>query len=255
MGPILVTGGTATLGRPLVRQLRDAGHEVRVFSRRSRPEGEVGWAAGDLVTGRGVDEAVAGVEAIVHCASDPKRPRDDREAGRNLIAAAASAGSSHLVYISIVGVDRIPFGYYKAKWEVERLVEGSGLPWTILRATQFHDLVLSLLESVARLPVMPLPAATSVQPVEAAEVAAHLAVLAGGGAQGRVPEMGGPEVRDVGDLARAYLRARGRRRPLLRVPIPGSMAAALRRGALLAPDHATGRRTWEEFLAAKRWQE
>lgn len=254
MGSILVTGGTGTLGRSVVRLLRDAGREVRVFSRRARPEGEVGWASGDLLTGRGVDEAVAGVETIIHCASDPGRPRNDIEGARRLIAAAARAGSPHLVYISIVGVDRMAFGYYKAKLRVEGMVEGSGLPWTIFRATQFHHLVLSLLKPLARLPVVPLPAATSFQPVEPAEVAAHLVELAGGGAQGRVADMGGPEVRDAGDLARAYLRARGRRRPVLRVPLPGSAAAALRRGANLAPDHATGRRTWEEFLAAKGWR-
>ena len=113
-----------------------------------------------------------------------------------------------------MGIDRIPFGYYKSKLDVERQAESSGLPWTILRATQFHELLLRVLAAAARLPVMVLPAATSFQPVAAAEVAARLAELATGPPAGRVPDMGGPEVRGVDELARMYLEASG--------PAPGT---------------------------------
>ena len=195
MGPYLVTGGTGTLGRIVVRRLMEQGRDVRVLSRRPRSagwaataHGPAEWAVGDLRRGRGVDAAVAGAEVIVHCATG----RDDAGAARHLIAAALRAGRPHLAYISIVGIDRIPFGYYRSKLAVERQVEGSGLPWTVLRTTQFHELILRGCRALARLPVMPVPAHVAFQPIDAGEVAGRLAELATGPAAGRVPDMGGP---------------------------------------------------------------
>jgi uncharacterized protein YbjT (DUF2867 family) len=252
-GPILVTGGTGTLGRPLVQCLAAQGRSVRVLSRKPAPAGQdtaaaqVTRATGDLKTGLGIDAAVAGAEVIVHCATG----RGDAAAARNLIDAARRAGRPHIVYISIVGIDRVPMGYYKTKLEVERQVEASGLPWTVLRATQFHQLILRGCEILARLPVMLVPAATPLQPIDAAEVAVRLAELAAAPAAGRVPDMGGPEVREADELARIYQEARGRRRRLLPVRLPGAVFAGLRRGDLLARDHATGRVTFAQFLAGR----
>jgi len=245
MTAILVTGSTGTLGRALVPQLTAAGHEVRAFSRRPRPSSTPpqAWATGDLRANTGLDEALAGIDVIVHCAS---AQRGDQVAAQNLIAAARRAGAPHLVYISIVGVDQVPVGYYRAKLAVERLVEDSGLPWTILRATQFHELILRGCELLARLPVLLVPAATSFQPVSSGEVATRLAGLAGQPPAGRVPDMGGPQVRTSRDL-----RASGRRRRVLPVWLPGRASAGLRRGGLLAPGHATGTMTFDEFLAAR----
>jgi uncharacterized protein YbjT (DUF2867 family) len=248
-GPILVTGGTGTLGRIVVRRLIAADRTVRVLSRRPAPAepGPADWVTGDLKTGGGLAAAVAGAGVIVHCATG----RGDVAAGRNLIAAARAAGSPHLVYISIVGVDRAPVGYYKSKFAMERQVEAAGLPWTILRATQFHELILRGCEALAHLPVLPVPAGTAFQPVAAAEVADRLAGLATGPAAGRVPDFGGPEVRAAAGLARGYLRARGRRRPVLPVRLPGAAFAGYRRGDHLAPDHAAGRVTFDQFLASR----
>jgi uncharacterized protein YbjT (DUF2867 family) len=251
MQPILVTGATGTLGRSLVPQLLGAGHGVRALSRKAHPPGAAGWFVGDLSTGTGLDQALAGVGTIVHCASDFRHPRADLDGSRKLIESAHRAGDPHLVYISIVGVDRVPSGYYRTKLAVERMVEASGLPWTILRATQFHDLIFMALEWLVRLPVLPVPAGFRFQPVDAPEVAAELVAVAGGEPRGRVPDMGGPEVRNAGDLARTYLRARRRRRPVLPLYLPGSVAAGFRRGGNLAPDRACGRRTWEAFLAER----
>jgi uncharacterized protein YbjT (DUF2867 family) len=269
-GLILVTGGTGTLGQHVVRVLAADGHHVRVLSRRPRPAGQgqpgqgqpgrgqsghgqsdrghIDWATGDLRKGRGIGAAVAGASAIVHCATG--LGKSDVQATSNLIE-EARLERPHLVFISIVGIDRVPVGYYKSKLEAERLVEASALPWTILRATQFHQLILRGCDALAHLPVLPVPAGTSFQPVEAAEVAGRLATLAVDGAAGRVPDMGGPEVRGADDLARAYLKARGRRRPVLPVLLPGPAFAGLRRGALLTPDHAVGRVTFGQFLAER----
>jgi uncharacterized protein YbjT (DUF2867 family) len=249
MGLILVTGGTGTLGAIVVRQLEAQGQDVRVLSRRPPPAGagDRAWATGDLRKGRGIDAAVAGAGVIVHCATG----LGDVGAARRLIEAARRAGRPHLVYISIVGVDRVPVGYYKSKLEVERQVEDSGLPWTVLRATQFHDLILRGCQALARLPVLLVPARTSFQPVDAAEVAERLAGLAVGPPAGRVPDLGGPEIRSTADLARSYLTARGLHRPVLAVRIPGAAFAGFGRGGHLAPEHAVGRKTFTQFLAGR----
>jgi uncharacterized protein YbjT (DUF2867 family) len=150
---VLVTGGTSRLGRRVVRRLRDAGRDVRVLTRRS-PEATDGvrHLTGDLRSGEGVDAAVDGVAAIVHCATSGK---GDVATTRTLVRAASRAGSPHLVYVSIVGVDHLPaWGYSKAKLQAERVVADSGLPWTILRATQFYDYLLAGLRRMARLPVV-----------------------------------------------------------------------------------------------------
>jgi uncharacterized protein YbjT (DUF2867 family) len=170
--PVLVTGGTGRLGRRVVRRLRDAGCDVRVLTRHSREATDgIQFLTGDLRSGEGVDAAVDGVAAVVHCATSTK---GDVEATRHLVQAASRAGSPHLVYVSIVGVDHLStWGYPKAKLQAERIVADSGLPWTILRATQFYDYVLAGLRKLARLPVVPVPAGFLVQPIDPDEVAAR----------------------------------------------------------------------------------
>ncbi|UKY48966.1 SDR family oxidoreductase [Streptomyces inhibens] len=252
MATILVTGGTGTLGRPLVDRLLDDGHDVRSLSRRphtgtQRPR--LRSYAVDLHDGTGLAEAMAGADAIVHCATTPTG--GDAEAAGRLVEEAKAAGVPHLVYISIVGVDRVPISYYRTKLAVERLIEDSGLGWTVLRTTQFHNLVLGVIKAGARSPVLPVPTGIRVQPVEVREVADRLAELAAGEPAGRVADMGGPEVLTARDLVRATLEAGGRRRLLMPLWLPGSGAAALRRGGNLTPEHADGRRTYAEFLAER----
>jgi uncharacterized protein YbjT (DUF2867 family) len=252
----LVTGGTGTLGRLVVPMLRDAGCKVRVLTRRRREAGEgIEFVTGDLATSDGIEAAVEGAEISVHCAGSAK---GDEDKALNLVRAASRAEVRHLVYISVVGADRIPvvsgvdramFGYFASKLAAERVVADSGLPWTTLRAAQFHDLILSVAEQMARLPLIPLPAGFRVQPVDAGEVAARLVGLALGEPTGLVPDMAGPKVYSAPELLRGYLRASHRRRLVIPVWLPGRAARAFRNGANLAPGHAVGRRTWEEFLA------
>lgn len=256
--PLLVTGGTGTLGRLVVPRLRDAGCAVRVLSR-GRHEGADGveFVTGDLATGDGVDAAVAGVEVIVHCAGSTK---GDEIKARHLVEAASRAGARHLVNISVVGADRVPlagaldramFGYFGSKLAAERTISESGVPWTTLRATQFHDLTLATARQMARLPVVPVPSGFRFQPIDADEVAARLVELAFAAPAGLVPDMGGPTAYDMADLVRSYLRATGTRRPIVPVRLPGKAARSFRAGVNLAPDRAVGRRTWEDFLASR----
>jgi uncharacterized protein YbjT (DUF2867 family) len=256
--PILLTGGTGTLGRLLLPRLRAAGVPVRVLTRTARPAGDldgVEYAAGDLATGAGVAAAVDGAATIVHCAGSAKG--DDVKAA-NLLREAVRAGAKHIVYISVVGAERVPvrsamdrmaFGYFGAKRAAEELVSGSGIPWTTLRASQFHELTLSTVRQLAKLPVVAVPAGVRFQPVDGAEVAERLAELALGEPAGLVPDLAGPRVYGFDELVRSYLRATGRRRPIMAMPMGGGAYRAVRSGANLAPDRATGRRTWEEFLA------
>jgi uncharacterized protein YbjT (DUF2867 family) len=256
--PILVTGGTGTLGRQVIPRLRNTGGDVRVLSRHGRADEDgIRYLTGDLATGEGVGLAVDGVETIIHCAGTAK---GDEVKARHLVEAASRAGVRHLVFISVVGADRIPvqsgidramFGYFAAKRAAEQVIAGSGLPWTTLRATQFHDLVLTVARQLARLPVLPVPAGVRYQPVDAGEVAARLAELALGPPSGLVPDLAGPRAYELADLLRSYLRAAHRRRPVLPVHVPGRAARALRAGANLAPDRAVGHRTWEEYLAGR----
>lgn len=256
MDPILVTGGTGTLGRHVVRRLRDAGGDVRVLSRTPHTDEEgVRYVVGDLMTGAGTDAAVAGVGTIVHCAGSQK---GDEVATRNLVTASARAGRPHIVVISVVGADRVPvtswidrnaFGYFDMKLKTERVVEGSGLPWTTLRATQFYDLAFFVAEKLTKLPVVPYPTHSAFQPVETDEVAARMVELALGEPAGLVPDIAGPRVYQFSELVRRYLRAAGRSRPMVPIHVPGGAARAVRAGAVLAPDRAVGKRTWEEFLA------
>jgi uncharacterized protein YbjT (DUF2867 family) len=256
--PILVTGGTGTLGRHVVPRLRDAGCDVRVLSRHSHSPGDdVEYVTGDLATGDGIEAAVAAAETVVHLAGSAK---GDEEKARNLVGAASPGGVRHLVNISVVGADRIPvvsgidramFGYFGSKLAAERVVADSGLPWTTLRAAQFHDLLLTVAQQMARLPVIPVPAGFRFQPVDTGEVAARLVELTLGNPAGLVPDMAGPRVYGVADLLRGYLRARGKHRMLVPVWLPGKAARAIRAGANLAPERAVGQRTWEDFLAER----
>jgi uncharacterized protein YbjT (DUF2867 family) len=141
------------------------------------------------------------------------------------------------------------FSYFDMKRKAEQVVAGSGLPWTTIRATQFHDLIFMVVEVMAKLPVVPVPAGVAFQPVDSDEVAARLVELALGQPSGLVADIAGPRIYSMAELIRGYLERTGRHRLLLSLWLPGKAARALRAGANLAPEHAVGTRTWEEFLA------
>ena len=258
--PVLVTGGTGTLGRLVAARLRDDGCHVRVLSRgrRSRDAEEgIEFVTGDLATGAGIEAAVAGTEIIVHCAGGAKG--DDVKA-RNLVMAAAGAEVRHLVYISVVGDERVPvrgaldraaFGYFSSKLAAERVVADSGVPWTTLHAAQFQESMLVLVQKMARLPMLVVAAGVRFQPIAVGEVADRLVELALGSPAGVVPDMAGPRADGMADLVRASLRATNTHRLILPIHMPGAAARAVRAGAILAPDRAVGRRTWEDLLAER----
>jgi uncharacterized protein YbjT (DUF2867 family) len=244
---ILVTGGTGVLGSKVVERLKVARIEPRILSHSGRPS----TIKGDLLTGEGLEEAVRGIDTIVHCASSPYRKarRTDVEGTKRLLEAALRSGVSHVVYISIVGIDRArSYPYYRVKVETEKVVEDSKVPHTILRATQFYDLVFMAVRALARLPVVPVPKGLIGQPIDSGEVAGRLVELTLSGPAGRVPDVGGPEIRTTEDIARSYLKEMGSRKKAVAFPLPGKTAHAMREGALTCPENRYGKVRWEDFL-------
>ncbi|GGE92966.1 SDR family oxidoreductase [Mycetocola zhadangensis] len=255
---ILVTGGTGTLGRLVVARLRDAGANVRVLSRNPGEASDgLEFVRGDLATGAGVEDAVRGISTIIHCAGSQK---GDDDKARALVRAVRQEGIRHLVHISVVGADKIPvsrgvdramFGYFDFKRKAEEIVRESGVPYSILRATQFHDLNLTAVRALAKLPVIPSPGGFRFQPISADEVAERLVELAFGRPSGLVPDIGGPRIYAMTELIRGYLARTGKRRPIVQMRMPGRAAAAFRAGANLTPEHAVGTQSWEDFLTER----
>ena len=248
MADVLVTGGTGVLGTAVVGVLQSAGHAVRVLSRTAA----AGRVVGDLATGAGIAAAVAGVDTIVHAASSPGRGARtvDVEGTGRLVTAARDAGVGHLLYVSIPGVDRIPYSYYQAKFAAEQVIASAGIPYTIVRAAQFQPFIANLLDGLQRVPVLPLPRGWRLEPVAVADVAGHLAGRVEAGPAGAVDEFGGPEVLTLRELARAWLVGR-RPAAVIGVPVPGQVSAAIRAGAnLVAADASRGSLTWASWLAS-----
>ncbi|MDX6337825.1 MAG: hypothetical protein QOG05_5165 [Streptosporangiaceae bacterium] len=222
-----IVGGTGTLGRHLAAELRSRGHEIRVLSR-SSPEYRV-----DLVTGAGLEPALRGCDVVVDASNNTSRNASAVLVGgtRRLLAVEQAAGVAHHVCVSIVGCDQVPMGYYRVKTEQEKLVAQGPVPWTIVRATQFHELVAKAFATAARWRVLPTPRAL-LQPIASAEVARYIADRAGQPPRRDRPAVAGPEVTELRTLARTWRSVTGRGLALLPVYVPGQVGRALRAGAL-----------------------
>lgn len=253
MPHILITGGAGGLGRELTLRLQSQGHTVRVASRRPRPATLAPnheWAQADIETGASLAEAVANTEVILHCASSPlRRTREvDVEGTRKLTEAARVAKVRHFIYVSIVGIDRIPYPYYQHKLAAEGVVRASGVPYSILRATQFHTLIDRLLRATTKFPVSFAFTDFKFQTVETGEVAARLCEVVNASPAGLLPDMGGPEVLTLEQMARVWCAEQNKPYRLLRLPLPGKVAHGFRSGYNTCPDHRDGKLTWAEWV-------
>jgi uncharacterized protein YbjT (DUF2867 family) len=251
---VLVTGGTGTLGRHVVTLLRRSGHRARILSR--QPRGHVDAVQGDLRTGAGLVNALAGMDAIVHAASATRDPltggATDVLGTRRLLGLAREAHVKHVVFVSIVGIDEVAYPYYRTKLKAEAVVRENIVPWTILRATQFHNFVELILGGFSRIPgLLTVPFNWRLQPVDATEVAQRVVDVVLREPARTLPDLGGPEVRDVKSLAESWLAARKQNRRLVNLPLPFAFGRQIAEGRLTCPDHKDGRITFEEYLAAK----
>ena len=227
---VLVTGGTGDLGHRVVDRLGAAGHQPTVASR--RPD-QPGFVAYDL------DEPppLEGYDVVVHLASDQLKPERDTQALDRLLTSAEAAELPHLVFISIVGIDGHPLPYYRAKVEQERAIESGGVPWTILRATQFHSFIPKVALMLRQGPLTVVPRGYRMQTIDADAVADRLVHLVGTGPSGRARDIGGPEVIDVADALEEWARESGGKLRVTRMPLPGSLGRAFKEGKnLLGPD-------------------
>lgn len=243
---IAVAGGTGVVGGHVVRELDARGHESLVLSRSTGT---------DLTTSHGLAPALAGVDAVIDVTNTMATRRAAAVAffdavGHNLLRAEEQAGVRHHVVLSIVGIDRVPLGYYKAKLHQEDLCLTGPIPTTILRATQFHEFPAQLLRRFGLGPVAAVPRMWS-QTVAAREVAAALVDAALGPAAGPLPDLAGPRVERMEDLVRQVLDARGRRSLVLPLRIPGRAGKAMDEGGLLPTDDGPrGTQTFDEWLAS-----
>lgn len=234
---VAVVGGTGVLGTAVVRELNARGHEVRVVSRTAPAAGVTEHRAADLATGSGLQSALAGCDTVVDAVSARRRTRSVMVDGvRRLLDAERQAGIGHHVEISIVGCDRVPIAYYQAKVAQEQVITTGEVPWTLLRATQFHELVTEILTLSARWRIAPHTTA-KVQPIDVSAVATRLADAVDNGPAGRIPDIAGPSVHTITELADIYRNHVGRKLFPLPVPIPGRIGRALRCGALCLDEH------------------
>ena len=250
---IAVAGGTGTLGTPLVAELARRGDEVVALSRTAPGDLPAGAAHRrvDLAGREGLAEALDGVEVLVDAANTAPSRGDELVAiTRRLLEAAAEADVRHFVGVSIVGCDRVPMPYYKAKVAQEEATAAGRVPWSLLRASQFHDLLDWAFGAAARRRVLPTGSAR-LQPVDVRVVAGRLAEAARGEPGGRLPDLAGPEVRTLSELAHTWRAARGRRLLPLRIPMVGRIGRPLREAALCDPAAAAGGPTFEQWLAER----
>jgi len=225
---IAVAGATGVIGRKLVEALERRGIESVPLSRSTGV---------DVERGTGVDDALAGVDAVIDVLSTPSQSvaratRFFRTTTERLLAAERRAGVGHHIALSIVGVDDHPMGYYAGKRAQEAAITAGGTPWTILRATQFHEFAEQMAERLRVGPVSLVPEMRT-RPVAASVVADALVDLATSEPVGRARDLAGPREEWLPDLARKAFAARGIRRPLVPLRIPGRAGRAMREGANL----------------------
>lgn len=243
---VAVAGGTGLVGKYVVAELRATGHEPVVLARSHGV---------DLTTGVGLAEKLSGSDAVIDVVNIVTTRRKtavdffSRTTG-HLIAAARAGGVGHLVTLSIVGSDEVDFGYYFGKRAQEQLVRASGVPWTVVRATQFFEFPEPLLNGAS--PVVMVPRMLT-RPVAAQDVAETLVEHAVGGPAGLAPVIAGPDQLDMVDMARRIARARGRRRLVVPVTLPGKVGKAMTTGGLLPRgEYLRGRQTFDAHLASLR---
>jgi uncharacterized protein YbjT (DUF2867 family) len=252
MKKVLVTGGTGTLGKAVVHRLLNLNYEVNVLSSRQNsllpPRAKI--INGNLATNTGLYEATHKQDTVIHCATNAKEPQIiDVKGTANLLEAMKDNQTPHIIYISIVGVDKSTYPYYQAKAKVENMITESGISFSILRATQFHDLVLQIIQSFDnKTEAIQVPAGMQFQSIDVQEVAYHLVELVEKKTEGLLPEIGGPEVLNIEAMVNTYLKVLGRKNSTETKAIKNELYDLFRSGINLCPANIYGRITWEKFL-------
>ncbi|MEU8632566.1 NAD(P)H-binding protein [Amycolatopsis sp. NPDC048633] len=240
---VAVAGGTGLMGKLVVRELTEAGHEPVILAR------SLGI---DLITGNGLAAALAGCEELIDVSNIVTvRKKAAVEffdgAARNLVEEGAKAGIRQIITLSIVGIDDVELGYYAGKRAQEERVRTGRVPWTILRATQFQEFPDPLIDD-AYGPFVPVPCQLT-QPVAASDIARALVAQVGQSPAGYLPPLAGPDQLQMVDMARRLIKARGVRKIVVPIRMPGAVGKAMTSGGLLpVGKHREGTRTFAEYV-------
>lgn len=256
MNSILITGGTGHLGQKVADSLVAVGQKPGILSSKKglSDKRNMTYYAGNLADNEGLNEAVHGMNIIIHCASNPRNFQAvDIEGTKNLLSAISHQSIKHFVYISIVGVDKSNYPYYQAKLKVENLLAESKLPYSIVRTTQFHHFVLNMIqnlirENVSNPSILKIPKGLKFQSIATQEVAELLAKISLGEPRGLLPDFGGPQILSFEEMTTSYLEAcqlSQRIQPEMTSEIRHEL---FRSGVNLCPDHTFGKETWNAFL-------
>lgn len=256
MARILVTGGTGALGTDLVARLLQTPHTIRITSRQPRPaDTRLEWSQVNFETQTDFSEALRDVDVIVHCMSNSMRSEKADVIGtQRFLADVKLAKIKNLIFISIVGTDRIPYSYYQHKVIIEKAIKESGVPYSIVRAAQFHgflDMLLGLTKRLWWTPILPLPTNWQFQTIDTREVAAYLMPFAEGDATGKIDNVAGPQVMRLGEMARQWRDIQGMYKPIVRLPMFGKVSHGFAQGYNTAPDKSYGAITWADYLQEK----
>ncbi len=251
---ILVTGGTGTLGQEIVKLLLTEKFNVAVLSSQENPilPFETRILKGNLTDKKSIIDATNNVDIIVHCASDSRNSKVvDIEGTKNLLEIITNSKFQHFIYVSITGVDKSHFPYYQDKYKVEKIIRGSSIQWSILRATQFHDLILHRiikpLDKGIGSPIK-VPKNMRFQSIDKIEVAKRVVELIIEGPTNSTITIGGPEVLAIGEMVQLYLNALGRNEKIESTSNVNELYNLFSSGINLCPEYTFGKITWEQYI-------
>jgi len=249
---ILVTGATGLLGSALLNQLSNPLYKVKITSR-SKPvsTGPFEWVYSDLSTGEGIEEAVQGIDVIIHAATSPVKNSKIVEVSGFEEFLSKIQHINHFIYPSIVGIDEIPLKYYKLKHEAEDLLKNSSIPYTIVRATQFHNFVDNLFLSKPLFNRYVVPGNIKFQSIDVSEFANHLIGLVDKGPQGRTDDFGGPDILTLREMAELKIQMNNESNKVLSFSMPGQFYRSLKAGKNTNDKQRMGKITFKDYLKNK----
>ena len=250
---LAVTGASGVLGSSIFEYALGEGVEVIGIGRGAPAPGQA-WRTADVQRADELVSAFDGVDAVIHAAAPATLKADDEVLfARRAIDAAEAAGVGHLVYVSIVNVERNRFfEYYRGKHDAEKLVAESGLGYTIVRIAQFHEFVAFLIEAFSKQPVALFPPGAAFQPIDTAAAAERLIEIARGPAQHRVLDIAGPQVLAMPDMFDVWKIVYGVRKPSVTLPLLLPLAQVISRNRLIDESAERLGITWETWLRAHR---
>ena len=259
---ILVSGGTGSLGSAVVSILKNTENRVRVLSRKSMASGtdsSVEWVQGDIATGIGLVEALAKVDVVVNFTGNAQDVYETDVLGvKRLAEMAKQAGVKHFFHISIVGIEHIDLNYYRYKVSAEKAIIESGVPYSIQRVTQFHTLlgfILSQMQSSPQGFELPIAADAQFQLIDTHDAAQYIFPLFLAEPSGKLPDVGGPEILRVEDIARIYLNQQGITNPIFtdapKSFFPPAAVEGFRHGFNTVPNNRYGSITWADYVRNK----